>query len=358
VLYRLARPLLFSLDAESAHDLTLLGLQRARPVGRFFTKPVSPLPLRIMGLNFRNPVGLAAGLDKTAAHIDALGGLGFGFVEAGTVTPRPQTGNAKPRMFRLKGARAIINRMGFNNPGLEDFIDNARGQRSFRAAGGIVGLNIGKNADTPIEKALEDYCACLRGVYGEADYVSVNVSSPNTKDLRSLQGAQQLAALLTGLTEERKRLEDRHDKRVPLAIKIAPDVSDESVTEIADALVEHGVDAVIATNTTVRRDIPTTLKHANEAGGLSGAPLTARATQVVHLLSRHLKGALPIIGVGGIMDGADAVEKMQAGASLVQLYTGLIYSGPGLVADCVNAIGESKCAASSPPGPAQRRAKR
>lgn len=352
MLYRLARPLLFSLDAESAHDLTLAGLQRAQPIGRFFTKPASPLPLRIMGLSFRNPVGLAAGLDKTAEHIDALGGLGFGFVEAGTVTPRPQPGNAKPRMFRLAGERAIINRMGFNNPGLEDFIDSARRQHSFRTAGGIVGLNIGKNADTPIENALDDYRACLRGVYADADYVSVNVSSPNTKDLRSLQSARQLAALLTGLTDERKRLEDRHDKRVPLAVKIAPDVSDESVPEIADALVNHGIDAVIATNTTVMRNVKKEQKHASEAGGLSGAPLTARATQVVHLLSSHLQGALPIIGVGGIMNGADAVEKMQAGASLVQLYTGLIYSGPGLVAECVNAIRrQNVCAASSPPGP-------
>ncbi|MBA2548627.1 MAG: quinone-dependent dihydroorotate dehydrogenase [Burkholderiaceae bacterium] len=350
MLYRLARLLLFSVDAESAHDLALAGLQRAQPVGRFFTKPIGSLPVRIMGLSFGNPVGLAAGLDKTGAHIDSLGSLGFGFIEAGTVTPRPQPGNPKPRMFRLIGARAIINRMGFNSPGLAPFIDNVRRQKSFRASGGVLGLNIGKNAHTPIEHALEDYRACLRDVYCEADYVAVNVSSPNTKDLRSLQSAGQLAALLTGLTDERKRLEDQHDKRVPLAVKIAPDVSDDSIPEIADALVAHGIDAVIATNTTVMRNIPKTHKHAGEAGGLSGAPLAARATQVVHLLSRHLQGAVPIIGVGGIMHGTDAVEKMQAGASLVQLYTGLVYAGPGLVADCVNAIRQNGCAVSSPPG--------
>jgi len=350
VLYRLARPLLFSVDAESAHDLALAGLQRAQPVRRLFTKPIGSLPVRIMGLSFVNPVGLAAGLDKTGMHIDSLGSLGFGFIEAGTVTPRPQPGNRKPRMFRLVGTRAIINRMGFNSPGLAAFIDNVRRQKSFRASGGVLGLNIGKNADTPIDNALEDYRACLRGVYCEADYVAVNVSSPNTKDLRSLQSARQLAALLTGLTDERKRLEDRHDKRVPLAVKIAPDVSDDSIPELADALVAHGIDAVIATNTTVMRSIPKTHKHAGEAGGLSGAPLAARATQVVHLLSRHLQGAVPIIGVGGIMRGADAVEKMQAGASLVQLYTGLVYAGPGLVAECVNAIRQNGCAVSSPPG--------
>ncbi len=358
MLYKLVRPLLFSLDPERAHELTLATLQRADALGvaRFVARHIDPLPVDVMGLRFPNPVGLAAGLDKSAANIDALGTLGFGFIEAGTVTPRAQPGNAKPRVFRLVDSSAVINRMGFNNEGVERFIDNVRRQQAFRDRGGIVGLNIGKNADTPIERALDDYRTCLRRVYDDADYVAVNVSSPNTKDLRSLQSARQLATLLTGLTEERKRLQDRHGKRVPLAVKIAPDVADESVPEIADTLVEHGADAVIATNTTVARDPVRGQTHADEAGGLSGRPLTERATQVVHLLSRHLHGALPIIGVGGIMNGADAVEKMQAGASLVQLYTGFIYAGPQLVAECVDAIRKRGCAALSPSGPTIQRA--
>ena len=309
-----------------------------------------------MGLSFPNPVGLAAGLDKTAAYIDALGSLGFGFIEAGTVTPRPQTGNTKPRVFRLPASQALINRMGFNNEGADQFVVNVHRQRAFRDRGGIVGLNIGKNADTPLEHALEDYRLCLRRVYDDADYVAVNVSSPNTKELRSLQSARQLEGLLSGLTDERKRLEDRHGKRVPMAVKIAPDVADESLPELADQLVEYQMDAVIATNTTIERDKVSGMKHSDEMGGLSGRPLSERATHVVHLLARHLQGALPIIGVGGIMSGADAVEKIQAGASLVQLYTGFIYSGPAIVAECVEAIRASECVASSPPGPTSRRA--
>jgi dihydroorotate dehydrogenase len=259
-------------------------------------------------------------------------------------------------MFRLVQAQALINRMGFNNQGADQFVDNVHQQRAFRDRGGILGLNIGKNADTPIERALEDYRTCLRRVYDAADYVAVNVSSPNTKELRSLQSARQLDGLLTGLTDERKRLEDRHEKRVPIAVKIAPDLADESIPEIADQLVEHEMDAVIATNTTLARDQLRGQKYADESGGLSGKPLTERATQVVHLLARHLRGALPIIGVGGIMSGVDAVEKMQAGASLVQLYTGLIYSGPQLVAECVEAIRKSECVALSPRGPTSQRA--
>jgi dihydroorotate dehydrogenase len=358
VLYKLARPFLFSLDPELAHELTLTALQRGHSLGiaRWVAEPINPLPVDVMGLNFPNPVGLAAGLDKTAAHIDALGSLGFGFIEAGTVTPRPQPGHAKPRMFRLARAQALINRMGFNNDGADQFVDNVHQQRAFRDRGGIVGLNIGKNADTPVEHALEDYRTCLRRVYDAADYVAVNVSSPNTKELRSLQSARQLEGLLAGLTDERKRLEDRHGKRVPIAVKIAPDLADESVPEIADQLVEHKMDAVIATNTTLARDKVHGHKYADESGGLSGQPLTERATQVVHLLARHLRGALPIIGVGGIMSGVDAVEKMQAGASLVQLYTGFIYSGPQLVAECVEAIRKSECVALSPRGPTSQRA--
>ncbi|HZA96360.1 MAG TPA: quinone-dependent dihydroorotate dehydrogenase [Burkholderiaceae bacterium] len=357
MLYKFARPLLFSLDPEAAHNLTLNALQRGHDLGiagRAAAR-VQPLPVSVMGLSFANPVGLAAGLDKTAAHIDALGNFGFGFIEVGTVTPRPQPGNAKPRMFRLTSSQALINRMGFNNEGAEQFVANVRRQHKFRDRGGIVGLNIGKNADTPIERALDDYRLCLRCVYDDADYVAVNVSSPNTKELRSLQSARQLDALLTGLTEERMRLEDRHGKRVPIAVKIAPDVADSWLPSIADQLVGHHMDAVIATNTTVERGNLIGVKHADEAGGLSGRPLTQRATHVVHLLARHLQGALPIIGVGGIMTPSDAVEKIQAGASLVQLYTGFIYSGPDLVAESVGAIRRSECVASSPPGPTSRR---
>ncbi|MDQ3188798.1 MAG: quinone-dependent dihydroorotate dehydrogenase [Pseudomonadota bacterium] len=360
MLYKLARPWLFSLDPEAAHALSLAALQRAHALGiaRFAFKRPNDSPVHIMGLKFPNPVGLAAGLDKTAAHIDALGSLGFGFIEVGTVTPRPQPGNAKPRMFRLTRAQALINRLGFNNEGVDQFVTNVREHRTFRAGGGIIGLNIGKNADTPIAHALDDYLTCLRRVYDDADYVAVNVSSPNTQDLRSLQSVRQLARLLTGMTEERKRLEDRHGKRVPLAVKIAPDLADAAVAQIADALVEHEVDAVIATNTTIVRDTVKGHRHADEAGGLSGRPLTERATQVVQLLSSHLQGALPIIAVGGIMSGADAVKKFEAGASLVQIYTGFIYAGPRLITECVEAIRrmDKRCAALSPPGPTSRRA--
>ena len=343
MLYQIARPLLFSLDPEVAHHLTLAALTKARALGMAHkvARRLPPLPVTVMGVRFSNPVGLAAGLDKTGEYIDALGDLGFGFIEAGTVTPRPQPGNAKPRMFRLTQSRAIINRMGFNSDGIDSLINSVRRQTSYRDRGGIVGLNIGKNADTPIGAALDDYRAGLRGVYEDADYVTVNVSSPNTEGLRSLQAARQLDALLAGLTDERKRLEDRHQKRVPLAVKIAPDIADDSVPEMTDAFVAHGVDAVIATNTTLARDGVQGARHADQAGGLSGLPLRQRATEVVHLLSRRLRGALPIIGVGGIMSGADAVEKVQAGASLVQLYTGLIYSGPHLIVECVDALRES-----------------
>ena len=357
MLYKLARPLLFSLDAEAAHELTLRALQRSHELGiaGWVASRVAPLPVSVMGLRFANPVGLAAGLDKNAAHIDALGRFGFGFIEVGTVTPRPQPGNPKPRMFRLTRSQALINRMGFNNEGADQFVGNLHRQQAFRRQGGIVGLNIGKNADTPIENALDDYRNCLRRVYDDADYVVVNVSSPNTKELRSLQSARQLDGLLAGLTDERMRLEDRHGKRVPIAVKIAPDVADASLPQIADQLVEHRMDAVIATNTTTERGNVRGIRHADEAGGLSGRPLMQRATQVVHLLASHLQGTLPIIGVGGIMRGSDAVEKIQAGASLVQLYTGFIYSGPDLVAECVKAIRRSGCVVSSPLGLTSRR---
>jgi len=340
VLYHLARPLLFSLDPEVAHALTLAQLDRAHALRlvRCVAPAVPDLPTTVMGLRFRNPVGLAAGMDKNAAHIDALGDLGFGFIEAGTVTPLAQTGNPKPRMFRLVPARGVINRLGFNNLGVEQYVSNVSTQKTFRARGGIIGLNIGKNAATPIENALSDYVACLRAVYVHADYVTVNISSPNTKNLRALQGERELGALLSGLAIQRQRLEQSHGRRVPLAVKIAPDLVPEAIAPLAEILVERGVDAVIATNTTLDRSSVKGLPHADEAGGLSGAPLRERSTETIRRLSAVLNGSLPIIGVGGILSGADAAEKIEAGASLVQVYTGLIYRGPALVAECVEAL--------------------
>ena len=338
MLYQFARPLLFALDAEEAHELTFRGLDRAGRFGltRLMHPHVKDSPRTVMGLRFRNPVGLAAGLDKNAAHIDALGDLGFGFLELGTVTPRPQPGNPRPRMFRLPPARALINRLGFNNLGLDQFIANVQRSRRFRAGGGVLGLNLGKNADTPNERASDDYCLGMRGAYpllaDNGGYITINISSPNTKNLRALQGKTELEELLGTLRDERRRLSDRHGYRVPIALKISPDLDNDDVLRIADALVAHNFDAVIATNTTLARDAVAGLAHAEQAGGLSGAPLRARSTEVVRRLAGHLRGALPIIGVGGI-DSADAArERIEAGASLIQLYTGLIYQGPALVA--------------------------
>jgi dihydroorotate dehydrogenase len=344
MLYDLARPFVFRFDPETAHDLAFGNLERAHRLGltRLLRPHVADDPVTVMGLRFPNPVGLAAGLDKNAEHLDALGDMGFGFIEVGTVTPKPQPGNPKPRAFRLPKAQALINRMGFNNHGVDRFVANVALARDFSARGGVIGLNIGKNATTPIEQALDDYLACLRKVHPllehRAGYIAVNISSPNTRNLRALQDDAALAALLAGLRDERARLADRSGKRVPMAVKIAPDLNDEALPRIADTLVAHGVDAVIATNTTVARDAVQGLPHAEEAGGLSGAPVRARATEVIALLHRHLQGALPIIGVGGIMDGVAAVEKIAAGASLVQLYTGLIYRGPALVGECRRAL--------------------
>jgi dihydroorotate dehydrogenase len=344
VLYDLARPFFFALDPETAHDLALRSLARAHALGLTkFARPRLPAdPVDAMGLRFPNPVGLAAGLDKNGACIDALGDFGFGFIEVGTVTPRPQAGNPKPRLFRLPQAAALINRMGFNNEGLERFVANVAASHEFSAAGGVLGLNLGKNADTPIANALDDYLLGLRAVYAllaaRAGYVAINVSSPNTKDLRALQGGRALDALLRGLANERARLADRHGKRVPIAVKIAPDLDDADLLRVADALVAHGMDAVIATNTTIARAGVAGLAHADEAGGLSGAPLLARSTEVVRLLAAHLQGALSIVAVGGILRGADAAAKVEAGATLVQIYTGLIYRGPALVAECRRAL--------------------
>jgi dihydroorotate dehydrogenase len=335
-MYSLVRPLLFALEPETAHHFTLdayaglarLGLAPAAAA-------VSAACAReVMGLRFPNPVGLAAGLDKNGEYIDALARLGFGFLEVGTVTPRPQPGNPRPRMFRLPAARAVINRLGFNNDGVERLVENVKRAR-YR---GVLGINIGKNADTPLERAADDYVVCLRAVYPVASYVTVNVSSPNTRDLRQLQQGPALDDLLGALKSEQRQLTLRHSRHVPLAVKIAPDLDAEQLPALADALLRHHVDAVVATNTTTARDGVAGSPHAAEAGGLSGAPVTERSTRVVRELARILGGTIPVIGVGGIMSDADARAKIAAGATLVQLYTGLIYRGPALVRECVAAL--------------------
>ncbi len=343
MLYALARPLLFALDAELAHQLTLELADAPLRFGLLRIARVPAAPVRVMGLDFPNPVGLAAGLDKNAAHVDALAKLGFGFLEVGTVTPRPQPGNPKPRLFRLPAAQALINRMGFNNVGLDEFLRNLE-RASWR---GVLGINIGKNFDTPLEKAGDDYAACLERVYARASYVTINISSPNTRGLRSLQGKDELEALLVRLASMRAPLAERHGRRVPLALKIAPDLEAAQIQSIADAVRRHGIDAVIATNTSVTREGVSGLPHAHEAGGLSGAPIRARATATLAALAAALKAEVQLIGAGGIMDGAGAAEKLAAGASLVQLYTGLVYRGPALVAECVSACREKPRTANS-----------
>ncbi|AZS77977.1 MULTISPECIES: quinone-dependent dihydroorotate dehydrogenase [Achromobacter] len=336
--YPLARPALFAMDAETAHEVTLSGLQRAYECGatRKLMHAQPKAPCTLMGMQLENPIGLAAGLDKNGAYIDALGNLGFGFIEVGTVTPRAQPGNPKPRMFRLPRANALINRLGFNNQGLPAFLANV--QRSqWRKQGGILGLNIGKNADTPIERAADDYLIGLEGVYPHADYVTVNISSPNTKNLRALQSGDELSALLAQLADKRRALEDQYQRRVPMAVKIAPDLTQEQIDAIADTLPRHGIDGVIATNTTLSRDAVTGQAHAEEAGGLSGAPVHELSLKVIRRLKEKLGDSLAIIGVGGVLSGQQAREKMAAGADAVQLYTGLIYRGPALVTECVRA---------------------
>jgi dihydroorotate dehydrogenase len=339
LLYSLARPGLFALDAESAHHLTLSSLKKADALGLTRLLPHPPRDeRRVMGLSFANPVGLAAGLDKDGQYIDALASLGFGFIEIGTVTPRPQPGNPKPRMFRLPQAHAIINRMGFNNGGVDAFVANVQASRFYQNREGVIGLNIGKNADTPIERAVDDYLHCLEKVYPYASYVTVNISSPNTKNLRQLQGASELDALLSQLKAAQLRLADLHKRYVPVALKIAPDINAEQIKEIAAALLRHKIDAVIATNTTITRDAVQGLPFAQETGGLSGAPVFELSNAVIRGLKIELGDALPIIGVGGIQDGAGARAKIAAGASLVQLYSGLIYRGPALVRECAAAL--------------------
>jgi len=343
LLYALTRPLLFSLDPETAHNLTLPALKNAAACGltALAGKPASD-PRTVMGITFPNPVGLAAGLDKDGAYIDGLAALGFGSIEIGTVTPRPQPGNPKPRIFRLPQANAVINRMGFNNGGVDAFVANVQASKFFRNKEGVLGLNIGKNADTPIERAADDYLHCLEKVYPYASYVTVNISSPNTKNLRQLQGGSELDALLSQLKEAQQRLADKHKRYVPIALKIAPDVDGEQVKSIAAALIRHKMDAVIATNTTVTRDAVKGLAHAEETGGLSGAPVFEMSNAVIRALKAEVGDALPIIGVGGILSGENAQAKIAAGASLVQLYTGLIYRGPALVKECAAALRKSR----------------
>ncbi len=343
MLYPLIRKFFFALDPELAHGLGMNGIEFLnRPgIACLLAKPVAANPVELMGLTFPNPVGLAAGLDKNGEHIDALASLGFGFIEIGTVTPRPQPGNPKPRMFRITEKQAIINRMGFNNHGVDQLLANVA-KSKFAQAGGILGINIGKNFDTPIEKAVDDYLICLDRVYNAASYVAINISSPNTKNLRELQKDDALDALLGQLKAEQTRLADKHGKYVPLVLKIAPDLEDEQIQSIADLLRQHRMDGVIATNTTLSRAEVEGLPNANEAGGLSGAPVFERSTAVLKKLAGHLKGEVPIIGVGGIMQGADAVAKLDAGASLVQLYSGFIYRGPDLVGDVARAIAERR----------------
>ncbi|UCU97441.1 quinone-dependent dihydroorotate dehydrogenase [Acidovorax radicis] len=341
--YALARPLLFGMDAEAAHELTMNMLARGQrtPLQWAWCNETVNDPIELAGLRFPNRVGMAAGLDKNARCIDALAAMGFGFVEVGTVTPKPQPGNPKPRMFRLPEARALINRLGFNNDGLDAFLRNVQ-QAQCRSQPGenrlLLGLNIGKNAATPIENATSDYLICLEGVYPHADYVTVNISSPNTQNLRALQSDAALDALLGAIAERRETLASRHGRRVPVFVKIAPDLDESQVAVIADTLKKHGMDGVIATNTTISRVAVQGMRHAEETGGLSGAPVLEASNQVIRQLRAALGSRFPIIGVGGIMGVDDAVSKIRAGADVVQIYTGLIYEGPQLVVNAARAI--------------------
>ncbi len=338
--YPLARPFLFGLDPEQAHELTLGALARLQntPAQCLWAASRVDDPLELAGLRFPNRVGLAAGLDKNGRCIDGLGAMGFGFIEVGTVTPKAQPGSAKPRMFRLPQQQALINRLGFNNEGLNAFLAHVRRAHSFRAHGGIVGLNIGKNAATPIENAVDDYLLGLQAVAPHADYVTVNISSPNTRNLRALQSDEALDALLAALAERRDALAATLERRVPMFLKIAPDLDEAQIALIAATLQRHGMDGVIATNTTIARDAVQGLPHADEAGGLSGAPVFEASNRVIRALRQALGPAFPIIGVGGVLSGADARAKIEAGADLVQIYTGLIYRGPAIVAEAAAAI--------------------
>ena len=346
--YALARPFLFSMDAEAAHDLTMksLALTQHSPLKMAYCAGRVEDPIELAGLKFPNRVGMAAGLDKNARCIDGLAAMGFGFVEVGTVTPKAQAGNPKPRMFRLPEANALINRLGFNNEGLDAFLRNVRASTLRQQSSGklplLLGLNIGKNAVTSIENAVDDYLACLDGVYPQADYVAVNISSPNTQNLRALQSDEALDALLGAIAERREKLKQAHGKTVPIFVKIAPDLDEAQIEVIAATLKRHAMDGVIATNTTLSREAVKGMAHAEEAGGLSGAPVLAASNRVISQLRAALGAGYPIIGVGGVMSGADAVSKIKAGADVVQIYTGLIYKGPALVTEAARAIQQAR----------------
>ncbi len=333
MLYSLARPLLFSFAPERAHDLTLSLLKSAHKMG-VVRSHVAAKPVTCMGIEFPNPVGLAAGLDKNGAYIDALAALGFGFIEIGTITPRPQSGNPQPRLFRIPQAKAIINRMGFNNAGVDQLIENVKAAK-FK---GILGINIGKNADTPVEKAVDDYLICLEKVYNYASYITVNISSPNTKNLRSLQSGDALTELLETLKKRQLELAEEHQHYVPLVLKVAPDLNPEEIEFIAAKLLQFKIDGLIVTNTTLSREGVENLPFGDEAGGLSGAPVFEKSTECLRRFAELLQNKIPLIGVGGIVAGEQALAKQQAGATLVQVYSGLIYTGPDLVKDCVDAM--------------------
>lgn len=334
--YPLARHFLFKLDPEVAHELSIhqLAWMGGTPFELFFRNKLPSRPVEVMGLKFDNPVGLAAGLDKDGDAIDAFGAMGFGFIEVGTVTPRPQPGNDKPRIFRVIPAQGIINRMGFNNKGVDNLIENVKKSRYK----GILGINIGKNKDTPIENGKDDYLICMDKVYPYAGYIAVNISSPNTPNLRQLQYGEALDELLTVLKERQKELAEQHKKYVPLAVKIAPDLTSDELKQVAESLLKYNIDGVIATNTTLDRELIHDMPHAAETGGLSGRPLQNKSTEIIRQLHEYLKGQIPIIGVGGIDSAMAAREKMQAGAELVQIYSGFIYHGPDLVKNIVNNI--------------------
>ncbi|CAI1585370.1 quinone-dependent dihydroorotate dehydrogenase [Serratia proteamaculans] len=334
--YPLIRKALFQLDPERAHELTFQQLRRVsgNPLEFLIRQSVPTKPVSCMGLSFKNPLGLAAGLDKDGECIDAFGAMGFGSVEVGTVTPRPQAGNDKPRLFRIVEAEGLINRMGFNNLGVDNLVENVKKSHF----GGILGINIGKNKDTPVEQGKDDYLICMDKVYPYAGYIAINISSPNTPGLRSLQYGEALDDLLAAIKNKQQELHARHHKYVPVAVKIAPDLSEEELIQIADSLVRHNIDGVIATNTTLDRKLIQGLNYCEQMGGLSGRPLQASSTEVIRRLSLELQGRLPIIGVGGIDSLMAAREKMAAGASLVQIYSGFIFKGPRLIKDIVNYI--------------------
>lgn len=336
MLYPFVRKALFQLDPERAHEFTFKQLRRitGTPLEFLVRQSVASKPVTCMGLSFKNPLGLAAGLDKDGECIDALGAMGFGFIEVGTVTPRAQSGNDKPRLFRLVEAEGLINRMGFNNHGVDNLVENVKKSHF----GGVLGINIGKNKDTPVEQGKDDYLICMEKVYSYAGYIAINISSPNTPGLRTLQYGEALDDLLTAIKAKQIELQQKHHKYVPIAVKIAPDLSHEELIQVADSLVRHNIDGVIATNTTLDRQLVNGFNYCDQMGGLSGRPLQLHSTEIVRQLSKELQGRLPIIGVGGIDSVIAAREKIDAGASLVQIYSGFIFKGPGLIKDIVNYI--------------------